>query len=78
MKKAIPLNVDHERDYIISFNVPDAWQICRITVYKDSPREITPKWLEENPNLWDFDIYADERESGGDAMEDIVIEQEVT
>jgi len=75
MKKAIPLNVDHERDYIISFNVPDAWQIWRITVHKDSPREITPKWLDENPDLWDFESNED---SGGDAMEDIVIEQEVT
>ena len=54
------------RSAIISYEVTDAWEMWYIDITDpDAPEEITPEWLQENPDAWEwFDL----KDRGGGNM----------
>jgi hypothetical protein len=73
VNKAKLLNVQHRRKFDISYSIPDAWEAWIIEVHEDTPAEITPEWLEANPEKWDW---YDCLDRGGDNMADLTVDGE--
>jgi hypothetical protein len=63
------------RKLVISYDVPDASELWIIEIIdEDAPKEITPKWLNENPEGW---VYVDLKYRYGEGMTNLVVEEEL-
>ena len=71
INKAKPLNQETKRA-VVSYTVPDSWEVWSITLHPGCPDKPTEQWLMDHPNMWDWDDCLDR---GGDEMKDLQVEE---
>lgn len=57
---------------VISFDIPDSWELWSIEIDDDCPDEITAEWLEANTDKWEF---YDLEDRGGDTRANLIVER---
>ena len=62
------------RSIKVSFEIPDAWELWYLDILDDdAPDEITPEWLDENPDKWEW---IDMKDRGGDQRSNFMVEDQ--